>query len=252
MSASKTVTAGRARLSPDRERVLAWDGCINVRDLGGLPTEDGRETRFGIVVRADAIRGLTDKGIKALADYGVRLAIDLRADDEVAEDAHRDLRIPVVRIPLVPWEIAALKDDWPSMREGYLALLEHFRPQFARAIAVIATEPGPVVVHCQGGRDRTGLVVALALSLAGVDPETIAADHARSDMSWAPFVDTWLAEAPSEVERERRRRVTEPAGRTMVEVLAELERLYGGPRSYLVDAGASSEDLDMLVVRLVG
>jgi hypothetical protein len=71
-------------------------------------------------------------------------------------------------------------------------------------------------------------------------------------MSWAPFVDTWLAEAPSEAERERRRRVTEPAGRTMVEVLAELERLYGGPRSYLVDAGASSEDLDMLVVRLVG
>jgi hypothetical protein len=66
--------AGRARLSPERERVLAWDGCINVRDLGGLPTEDGRETRFGIVVRADAIRGLTDKGLKALADYGVRLA----------------------------------------------------------------------------------------------------------------------------------------------------------------------------------
>jgi hypothetical protein len=80
--------AGRARLSPERERVLAWDGCINVRDLGGLPTEDGRETRFGIVVRADAIRGLTDKGLKALADYGFRLAIDLRADDEVAQDAH--------------------------------------------------------------------------------------------------------------------------------------------------------------------
>src|SRR5205823_4190485 len=65
-----------------RSRVLAWDGCINVRDLGGLPLEGGGETRFGVAVRADSIRTLTDGGWRELADYGVRLAVDLRSDEE--------------------------------------------------------------------------------------------------------------------------------------------------------------------------
>jgi protein-tyrosine phosphatase len=67
-----------------RDRVLVWDGCVNVRDLGGLPLEGGGETRSGVVVRADSIRGLTERGWQELLDYGVRSAIDLRAADELA------------------------------------------------------------------------------------------------------------------------------------------------------------------------
>ena len=85
---------GRERLNRDGERVLAWDGCINVRDLGGLAMEDGRATRFGVVVRADSIRGLTEDGWRALADYGVERAIDLRADEEVAQDPPDAAPIP--------------------------------------------------------------------------------------------------------------------------------------------------------------
>ena len=55
-----------------RERVLVWDGCVNVRDLGGLPLEGGGDTRFGAVVRADSLAGLTSRGWQALQDYGVR------------------------------------------------------------------------------------------------------------------------------------------------------------------------------------
>ncbi len=61
-----------------RTRELVWDGCVNVRDLGGLPTEDGRVTRFGAVVRADNVRRLSDAGWEALAGYGIRRIIDLR------------------------------------------------------------------------------------------------------------------------------------------------------------------------------
>src|SRR5207237_3157705 len=61
-----------------RSRELAWEGCLNVRDLGGLPTEDGGQMRYGQVVRADSVRQLTDAGWKAVADYGVRTVVDLR------------------------------------------------------------------------------------------------------------------------------------------------------------------------------
>lgn len=232
-----------------RPRVLAWDGCVNVRDLGGLPTEDGAETRFGVLVRADSIRGLTAQGWDALVSFGVRRAIDLRADAEVAADPPGDAPIPVVRVPIVPWE-TTLGRDWPSMREGYLVVLEDFRDRFARVVDELATVDGPVVVHCMGGRDRTGLAVALVLRLAGVASETIAEDHAESDGNWAPFLDRWYAEAETEQELERRRRLSAPAGPAMVDVLAELERRYGGVPEYLIAAGAKDEAIHEVRRRL--
>ena len=152
---SRTGTDGRERLNLDSERVLAWDGCINVRDLGGLETDDGRKTRFGVAIRADSIRGLTDEGWQALANYGVERAIDLRADDEVAEDPPDAAPIPVVRVPITPWELASLREGWASMREGYLALIEHFGPRFAEVIAEVGGADGPVVIQmAERGRDR--------------------------------------------------------------------------------------------------
>jgi protein-tyrosine phosphatase len=227
-----------------RDRVLVWDGCVNVRDLGGLPLEDGRETRFGVVVRADSIRGLTDRGWQRLLDYGVRSAIDLRAPDELVADPPLDAPIPVAHVPLAPSEL-----DWPSMRAGYLGLLETRRQRFAEVMALLSRVETPVVVHCQGGRDRTGLVVALLLALAGVDFETIAADHALSDGSWAPYLEAFYSEADTKQERDRRRRITAPAGRTMADVLEEVDRLYGGVGGYLE---AKENHLDSIVLRLRG
>jgi hypothetical protein len=231
-------------------RVLAWDGCVNVRDLGGLATQDGAETRFGVVVRADSIRALTPKGWGALVSFGVRRAIDLRADAEVAADRPEAPPIPVVRVPIVPWETAA-GHDWPSMREGYLVVLEHFRDRFARVVDELAASKGPVVVHCMGGRDRTGLAVALVLRLAGVAPTTIAEDHAESDGNWAPFLGRWYAEAKTRPELERRRRIAAPAGTAMVDVLAELESRYGGVPEYLLAAGADAAAIGEVRRRLV-
>jgi protein-tyrosine phosphatase len=228
-----------------RDRVLAWDGCVNVRDLGGLPLCSGGETRFGVVVRADSIRGLTERGWEALVGYGVRSAVDLRAEDELAGDPPARARVPVTHTPISPSNL-----DWPSVRVGYLALLEQFRPRFARAVTAVSRSEEAVVVHCQGGRDRTGLVVALLLAVAGVDSETIAVDHARSEESWAPYLETWYAEAETKAELDRRHRVTAPAGRAMVEVLEEVQARYGGPLPYLSGGGVLEEDLDRLVLRL--
>ena len=89
------------------------------------------------------------------------------------------------------------------------------------------------------------MLIALILDAAGVEREAIAADHARSDENLAPSNDAWFAEAPTEEERQRRMRVAVPAGRTIVEVLEEVDRAYGSPASYL-----ASSSLDTIVLRL--
>ncbi len=227
-----------------RERILAWDGCLNVRDLGGLPLESGGETRFHVAVRADSIRKLTDEGWRTVAGYGVEVAIDLRDDDELAHDPPAELPIAVVRFPMPGNEVQVVR-EWPSMREAYLGLLGRFQREFAGTAVTVARGKAPVVIHCHGGRDRTGLACALMLRLAGVPLEAIAADHALSDENWAPHNEQWHAEAPDEWERDRRRRVTGPAGTTMAELLEGFD-----VRGYLLAGGASRQDIDTLVVKL--
>jgi hypothetical protein len=234
-----------------RERVLRWDGCVNVRDLGGLPTERGETTRFGQVVRADELPRLTEAGWRAAHEYGIRTAIDLRGPFDQPDGRPPDVPIRVLRIPIDPRAVPAAF-QWETMVGAYRSLLDAYPSAFARAVETIGLEPEPVVVHCAGGRDRTGLTVALLLRLAGVDPETIAADHALSDESWAPYHAAWFAEAPDDDERARRRRIAVPAGRTIVEVLEGVERRYGGAQEYLLGGGASPDGLAAARGRLVG
>jgi len=169
------------------DRHLDWDGCFNVRDLGGLRAAGGRETRWGAVARADAVDRLTAAGWSALHAHGVQTVIDLRNDDELEPDvAPRPPGLASVHLPLDGVEDAEFWDDWASGPQFgtplyYGAFLERFPRRTARIVAAVAhAQPGGVVVHCGGGRDRTGLVAMLLLALVGVAPKEIAADYALS------------------------------------------------------------------------
>jgi hypothetical protein len=229
---------------------LRWDGCVNVRDLGGLPLAGGGETAYGVVVRADWLPGLSDEGRRALVDYGVSLVVDLRPSREHEDDGIDPLPVPVVRQAMDPRPVAAAW-DWPSMREAYLALADRYRDELAQALTLLGDAEPPAAIHCAGGRDRTGIACGMALWLAGVEPDAIAADHALSDENWAPHNHDWLAAAPDETERERRRRILEPPGRTLADVLEEIEEREG-IRTLLLGAGADEAALDRLVARLRG
>ncbi len=247
-----------------RERTLRWDGCVNVRDLGGLPTEGGGETRFRAVVRADSVRGLSDSGWEELLGYGVRTIVDLRWQEELAEDPPRELRLDVVHVSLFGAydpEFGRTLDDLAAAqatplaatRAVYLEFLRRYAANFARAIVAVADAgEGAVVVHCAAGKDRTGLVVALLLRLAGVDPDAIAADYALSEQSWAPFVGSWIDEAETDRERARRRRLALCPPEAAIQVLEDLEREHGTVGRYLCRAGASEEALERVRARLRG
>jgi protein-tyrosine phosphatase len=231
-------------------RTLRWDGCVNVRDLGGLPLADGGETAFRVVVRADALPGLTDAGREALVDYGVSLVVNLRPQREEDENPTDALPVRVVRLAMDPRPVAAAW-DWPTMREAYLGLADHYRAEFAQALTLLGDADPPAAIHCAGGRDRTGIACGMALWLAGVEPDVIAADHALSDENLVGRSADWLAQATSEEELERRRRVIRPPGRTLSEVLEEIDATEG-IRARLLSAGADEAALDRLVARLRG
>jgi protein tyrosine/serine phosphatase len=248
-----------------RSRDLVWEGLLNVRDLGGHRTEDGGETRFGSVVRADSVRQLSDEGWAALVDYGVKTVVDLRANEELEADPPAELPVDVVHVPFMEtdrWDWAQIEEeleaavkaapDVPSAtRDVYLIFLERFAGNVADAIRAVASAPeGGVVIHCAGGKDRTGLVTAFLLHLAGVDMEQIAADYALSEERLRPRHERWFAEASSAEELARMQRMAQTPARSLIGVFEELERRYGSVEGFLRHAGLTDEELELVRSRL--
>ena len=247
-----------------QQRDLAWEGLVNVRDLGGHPTEDGRETKFGAYVRADNVDRLTDAGWRALVEYGVRTVVDLRIADEREVEPPLDLPIVALHTPLVPnlthpdWgEIHALLlavEPPESTRVVYLEFLERYRDRFGHVVAAIASadEQGSVLFYCMAGKDRTGLIAALLLSVAGVERRAIAEDYALSGPNLRPLLDVWIETAIDENERVLRARIGAAPAEAMLDVLETLDVQYGGAEQYLRGAGVTDEQLGCIRARLVG
>jgi protein tyrosine/serine phosphatase len=243
-----------------RSRDLAWDGCLNVRDLGGHPTEDGLETRWRSVVRADSVRALTDAGWESLVAHGVERIVDLRSHGEVAADPPQDVPIEVVHVPVLAehgdpvWEeIERVAGSEPGREREvfYLESLRRWGDRFAEAVAAVAhASQAPVVVHCQGGRDRTGIVAALLLRLAGVSREDAAADYALSSVRLEPQWRRWVDEAPDDEERERRVRFSATPAPTMLGTLEALECEHGSAAGFLRAHGLSDESVVRARARL--
>ncbi len=223
-------------------RVLRWDGCANVRDLGGLPLAGGGHTLTGRVIRADAVARLTPAGQEAMVRHGVRRVVDLRTEEEMAAGEHVPAGVAVVRVPIRPsgpadrlWpELTAAYDAAPDhehgLRDFSLDCLARWPQDFARAVAAIGDAgEDAVVVQCAAGRDRTGLVSALLLDAAGVDRRAIALDYAATPaMDGQPAPTRWV----------------------MDEVLQGLDRAHGGARAYLLRGGLAEPALHSAIRRL--
>ena len=248
-----------------RARELSWDGCHNIRDLGGLPTADGGETTYGSVVRADGLNRLSEAGWSQALEYGVAKVVDLRFAEERARDTGpRPAPVEVVHVSLFG-ERDPIKDrEWEESTRSasdltetfaalYVATLDDYSSQVIRAVNAIAeSNGGCVAVHCFAGKDRTGVVAALLLSLAGVDREVILDDFAASDAGVLRLCADWIASAGDEVERSYRTRLVTAPAAAMATMLDHLDKTWGGADSYLRTHGVDHENVDRLQARLVG
>ena len=181
------LTPARSRAERDRRaRLLAWEDCLNARDLGGYRTADGRETRWGAIVRSDDLSALTPTGRDSLVEHGIRSIVDLRTPAELGQSPNPFARPSDHDVEYInlSFEDPAAHPSWPDFAEladEYEWMLHRFEPRVAGIMAAIARAPeGGVLVHCVYGQDRTGLVCAMMLDLAGVDRETIGEDYALS------------------------------------------------------------------------
>ncbi len=242
------------------ERHLNWEACYNTRDLGGLATQAGQQTRWQSVIRSDHLGRLTPAGDAALINYGVRTIIDLRSPQEAQEEpypfssATTDSNKPCyLNLPLENYEphVSELIRQATTRAEVYCLNLDHYPEAVARVMEAIAhAQPGGVLVHCHAGKDRTGIVAALLLSLAGVPLEMIAADYAESQARLWPLYEKTVAESGGEDKVEAwLKPIALPE--TMYHMLAHMDQKYGGAQKYLEGAGLSALMIERLKRRLL-
>jgi protein-tyrosine phosphatase len=238
----------------EAERRLLLEGISNLRDVGGYRTTDGRYTRWRTLFRSGCVDRLSLAGQDWLVEAGLRTVIDLRDDEEILSRPNVFAGSARVRYRRVPLFDGPPPDDVPPPLEvGYWRMLEE-RHARVRAVFEALLEPGalPALVQCYAGKDRTGMVVALILAAVGVPHETIAADYALSAACLGPaFVDesrAWFT-ARGWTWEEYAHLCGSPA-ELMLDVLAGVDKRYGGVRNYLDSISVRSGDIEVLRERL--
>jgi protein-tyrosine phosphatase len=262
-------------------RWIELDGAVNVRDVGGLPTSDGGTIRTGSLLRSDNLQGLTADDVGVLVSrIGVRHVIDLRSDTEVdlegpgpltrepgvtvhhlslfAEgggltDVEADVPKRVDTDKILPWQSRPEESGHESERSvgHYLGYL-HDRPD--SVVAALRVVPqGCSVVHCAAGKDRTGVVIAMALDVAGVPREEIVADYTATGERLEAILTRLRANATYAQDLDSRPADTHmPHAYTMEKFLTILDERHGGPLGWLTRHGWTDDDTAALRAALVG
>lgn len=250
------------------DRWIDLEGLVNVRCLGGLPTADGRVTRPGVLLRGDDPVAATAADVATLVeDRSVALVVDLRSDEEHEAIPHcpvtaagaRRVRVPVVDQTLMAKTFtadASLRGEaavrW--MGEAYLAMNEIAVAHLRAILAALATTTdGAAYVHCAAGKDRTGVVVAHLLALAGVERETIVADYALTDARMAGVIAAMRRRAGNPLDERPRPPVLQQAPAGAMEVFLDgFTARHGDTEAWLLAAGTPQEHIAAWRARFVG
>jgi protein-tyrosine phosphatase len=255
---------------------MTWidlEGAVNVRDLGGLPTEDGQQTAYGRLLRSDNLQNLSPSDVAILVeDIGVTTVVDLRSPGELETEGLAPLdEVPSVRHvhhPVLP-EIGSRTDaiaeallvtkverDRARYPEDitcghYLGYLEDRPEEVTGALRTIASSDGAAIVHCAAGKDRTGVICAMALTVAGVRPEAVVADYAASASRIEAIVGR-LRKSRTYAQDVGGKPVTAhtPRPETMEAFLRQLDARYGGIARWLDGHGFGDDEFSKLRARL--
>jgi len=256
------------------ERFIDLDGAVNVRDLGGLEVAGGGRTASGVLLRADNLQDLSGRDVARLVDeLRLRVVVDLRTREEIAlegpgplardervEIRHRSLfpeageHTDVAVDAILPWQGRALRGDPEETTavRSYLGYLRDRPDSIVGALRDVAFGDGAAVVHCAAGKDRTGVVCALALAAVGVPRAAIVADYVATGERLGPLL-ARLRSSPTYAEdlAGRPDESHRPRAETMARVLELLDERSGGPGGWLDDHGFGAAERAALRDRLV-
>jgi protein tyrosine/serine phosphatase len=272
-------------------RWIELDGAVNVRDLGSLPTVDGRTTLSRRLIRSDNLQSLSETDVRWIVDeLQVRSIVDLRTGVEIESEGPGPLETePLVTIRhfslfqekpkeerppvgseaaktdsalVLPWQNREVNVDGerrrPTATEVYLSYLTQRPDSLIEALRVVAYSDGATIVHCAAGKDRTGIVVALALEEIGVEREAIIEDYAltaeriEAILMRLGSTGTYSGDLggfqldPAKVDKHT------PRAETMRETLAAIDENFGGAGTFLRSQGWREDDADALRLKLLG
>lgn len=249
------------------------DGAVNVRDLAGLPAEGGRRVAPGRLLRGDNLQGLSAADVHLLvAGLGVTTVVDLRSPAEVAAAGPGPLsRVESVRHAHHPVlaesgtatdagaDALAVRRDGARFRYPgdlmcghYLGYLENRPANVTGALRSVARSGGAALVHCAAGKDRTGVVIALALSIAGVRRDAIVADYAATGERISAVLGrlrsslTYAADVNSRPDSDHY-----PRAETMAAFLEQVDSRYGGTLAWLRGHGFGADEAGLMRARLL-
>ena len=238
------------------DRHLTYDTVFNLRDLGGYEAADGRTIKWRTLFRGDGVHRLEPE---AFTELGIRTVLDLRTKGEIddsgqAEGDHDWHHLPVVK---TLWERPAVTDEHVAeqfLAERYLVMLEEGRESLATALRLLG-EPDrvPAVFHCAAGKDRTGVLAALVLSLLGVDEKVIAADYGLSRLGMDRMIEYVREAYPDRYDA----MVDQPAAfvsapeAAMELFLHELRGAHGSVEEYATSIGVDGAVIDALRANLL-
>ena len=241
----------------DSDRHILLEGNYNARDIGGFPIEGGGSTRWRVFMRSDRMDLLTAADQAKLQDYGVRSIIDLRTVHETRETPNvfvESDQIAYVHCDLMGDTPTPITDEvalgLPAVRieRSYTGWLDYRKAQVAEVLDMLA-DPGfgPALYHCAGGKDRTGVISALLLGIAGVPRDVILDDYTlTSEFLYrrALLGGARPEEKPVSSPREYADEYCPRDG--MARTLAHLDRGYGGIEAYVRDIGLSDGQIEAL------
>jgi protein-tyrosine phosphatase len=232
-------------------RRLDWPDCQNTRDLGGLPRNGGL-TRSRAIIRSDHLGLLNESGREAMKAYGVATVVDLRSESEVAKSPSPfadGSAATYVQVALIDDRNMNNIGDSKDMFERYLYIVDTRPKAFRDVFNAFVRADGTVLFHCFAGKDRTGLVAAMLLAIAGVPREHIAADYGETDVQLARQYEIWINDAEPDRRDAFRKELQCPPER-ILGVLEHLERKWGGVAGYLEASGVAAQDIQRLEAKL--
>ena len=264
---------------------IELEGGANARDVGGLPTLDGRSVRPGVLIRSANLQHLTPTDLQRFAELGVRRVVDLRTDVEVAAEGAGPMTtvsdVAIHHLSLFPDSgqvIDAVDEESPAgagdsavasllpwherdkppavtgnaVADLYLSYLDLRPDSVVAALRAIAEPDGATVVHCAAGKDRTGVIVAIALSLVDVERSAITADYAATEAQIGAIMELLARTSTYEREVADPASVPPPRAEVIDAVLDSLQARAGGIVGWLEQHGWTAADTDRLRSALLG